>query len=69
MSDWFQKYYSQLNGATINYYAGMHEDEMCSSAFPQFRVTLVDGEQILLEVSSDAEGNGGGFLFGLPRPQ
>lgn len=68
MSDFYDKYYKQLDGATINYYAGMHEDELCSSAFPQFRVTLVDGTQILLEVSRDEEGNGGGFLFGLPRP-
>lgn len=66
--DFYTKYYSQLDGATINYYAGMLEDELIGKSFPQFRVTLVDGTQILLEVSSDEEGNGGGFLFGLPRP-
>ena len=68
MSDFYDKYYKQLDGATINYYAGMFDDELCSSAFPQFRVTLADGTSIILEVSRDEEGNGGGFLFGLPRP-
>lgn len=67
MSDFYDKYYSQLDGATINYYSGMHEDEF-GGTFPQFRVTLLDGTSILLEVSRDEEGNGGGFLFGLPRP-
>lgn len=64
----YDKYYAQLDGATIKYYAGEYYDELCDSKFPQFRVTLADGKDILLEVSSDTEGNGGGFLFGLPRP-
>lgn len=67
MSDFYTKYYSQLDGATINYFAGMHHDELIDKSFPQFRVTLTDGTQVLLEVSSDEEGNGPGFLFGLPR--
>ena len=66
--DDYYPYYKQLDGATIDCYAGMYEDEPLGVSFPQFRVTLADGTKILLEVSSDEEGNGGGFLFGLPRP-
>ena len=69
MSDYYEKYYSQLDGAKIVRYNGMVEDEFLSTPFPQFEVELSDGTKIQLEVSRDEEGNGGGFLFGLPIPE
>lgn len=60
----YRDYYSQLNGATIVKFLGMKE-EFASNAFPQFKVKLKSGEEIMVEVSQDQEGNGGGFLFGL----
>jgi len=71
MSDntWFEKYYSQLDGAKIIRYNGMVTDEFISIDFPQFEVELADGTKIQLEVARDEEGNGGGFLFGLPIPE
>ena len=69
MSNYYEKYYSQLDGAKIIRFNGMIEDEFLGMAFPQFEVELADGDKIQLEVSRDEEGNGGGFLFGLPIPQ
>ena len=67
--NFFEKYYSQLDGAKIIRYNGMIEDEFISVTFPQFEVELADGTKIQLEVARDEEGNGGGFLFGLPYPE
>lgn len=62
----YKDYYSQLNGATIVKFLGMHKSEFdFGSGFPQFKVKLKSGEEIMIEVSQDQEGNGGGFLFGL----
>lgn len=58
----YDRYYSQLEGATIHYYVGMNEE------FPTFDVTLSNGKIVRLEVSRDPEGNGGGFIFGLNQP-
>ena len=63
---WNQGYYSQLEGATILKFIGTVEEETCLSGFPQFLVRLASGEEITIELSQDEEGNGGGFLFGLP---
>lgn len=61
----YDRYYGQLEGATINKYLGMRD------GFPVFQVIVDDGGRGYLteiEVSQDPEGNGGGFLFGLPSP-
>jgi hypothetical protein len=62
----YKDYYSQLEGATILKFKGMKtETGMFGRAFPQFIVKLANGEEVMIEVSQDEEGNGGGFLFGL----
>ena len=58
----YDRYYSQLDGATIHSYVGMNEE------FPTFDVKLKNGQIVRLEVSRDPEGNGGGFIFGLNQP-
>jgi hypothetical protein len=58
----YDRYYVQLEGATIHSYVGMNEE------FPTFDVKLKNGQIVRLEVSRDPEGNGGGFLFGLLQP-
>ena len=54
---WTKKYMGALVGRTI-VEAGVNDE-----GFPTFK--LDDGSKC--EVSCDAEGNGPGFLFGLPR--
>ena len=39
------------------------------SDFPSFKVKFKDGSISDIEISQDEEGNGGGFIFGLPTPQ
>lgn len=53
----FNNYYKQLEGFTVKEFLGMSED-----GFPQFILTNKH-EDIMIEVSRDEEGNGGGFLF------
>jgi hypothetical protein len=62
---WNEGYYSALNGAKIIRFIGTVSEEF-GTGFPQFLVKLSTGEIIEMEVSKDPEGNGGGFLFGLP---
>lgn len=57
--DWLRTYIAPLKGRTIKG-VGVSDD-----GFPYF--DLDDGSRI--EVSQDEEGNGPGFLFGLPRPE
>jgi len=38
------------------------------SNFPSFKVKFKDGSVSDIEISSDEEGNNGGFIFGLPTP-
>lgn len=56
--DWLKKYMKYLEGKKI-VKTGVNKE-----GFPFF--TLDDGSKI--EVSRDPEGNGPGFLFGLPQP-
>lgn len=56
-NDAFNNYYKQLEGFTVKEFLGMSED-----GFPQFILTNKH-EDIMIEVSRDEEGNGGGFLF------
>ena len=70
MTDYWKDYYAQLDGATIVKYLGIVKDEIDSygKPFPLFAVVLKDGTKVQLEISQDEEGNGGGFIFGLPLP-
>jgi len=66
----WQDYYGSLDGATIIKFNGFSYDDEdeCMSDFPTFDVRLKDGSLLVIEVSQDEEGNGGGFIFGLPLP-
>ena len=61
----YQQYYGQLVGGTItevNMKAGEYDQ-----LWPNIRVEMPNGDIFNLEVSQDEEGNGPGFLFGLPH--
>jgi hypothetical protein len=64
MNDFWKNYYSQLEGAVILRFEGLADGE-----FPAFTVKLKDGKFAVMEISQDPEGNGGGFIFGLPTPK
>ena len=65
----WDKYYRQLEGATVVQFVGVIPDEdEPYIAFPTLVVRLKDGSICELEISQDPEGNGGGFIFGLPSP-
>jgi hypothetical protein len=64
-NDFFQKYYGQLVGCTIQSFTQDPNDE---DSFPKFTLTRqqpIEGalNEIEIEVSRDEEGNGPGFLF------
>ena len=63
---WNNGYYTQLEGATILKFKGTDPDDFGSRGFPQFIAKLKTGEVVELTLSQDEEGNGGGFMFGLP---
>ncbi len=66
----WQNYYGSLNGATILKFNGFtNDDDDPKSNFPSFEVKFKDGSISTIEISQDEEGNGGGFIFGLPTPQ
>jgi len=71
---YLSEYYSVLTGATI-VNCRMSEPEPGEDtdgwfeSFPTFDVVLADGTKCTLEISSDPEGNGAGFIFGLPLPE
>ena len=57
----YKQYYEQLKGFTIESFS-FNEDEYSLKPFPCF--VLKKGDQkLVIEVSMDEEGNGGGFLF------
>jgi hypothetical protein len=58
----WNKYYKQLEGMHIDE-AGVLED-----GYPFFVAITASGTRYRCEVSRDEEGNGPGFLFGLPAP-
>ena len=67
--EFYRRYYQQLLGATIITYEGFTRDEYTDGdGFPMFKVRFKDGTYGLIEISRDEEGNGGGFIFGLPLP-
>ena len=51
-------YYKQLEGWTVKKFLGEDKD-----GFPQFVFKRLNEKDLLIEVSQDPEGNGGGFLF------
>lgn len=57
-----EKYYGTMLGAVVESVDGGAE-------FPFFTIRTPDGRMFKLEVSADEEGNGPGFLFGLPIPE
>lgn len=65
-NDFWTRYYSSLNGAKIVRFQGMTNDEDWGDGFPTFLVQFPDGSKGTIEISQDPEGNGGGFIFGLP---
>lgn len=68
-NEFWNKYYSSLDGAKIIRFNGMTPDEYdLFGGFPTFTVKFANGEIGIIEVSQDPEGNGGGFIFGLPTP-
>jgi len=59
----FDDYYKQLNGFTIVKYLGSEDDMYGGEPFPRFLLRKKGYADIMIEVSRDPEGNGGGFLF------
>ena len=57
----YTKHYKQLEGFTIKKFLGMSVEKDIES-FPQFLISN-GNEEVMIEVSQDPEGNGGGFLF------
>lgn len=64
---WMADYYGQLEGATIKTFS-IGVDEEMNDDYPTFTVILKDGTEVQIEISQDEEGNGPGFIFGLPFP-
>lgn len=69
LSSFYDRYYSALDGATIVKFEGVKDDIFGAKGFPTFSVRLRNGSEGLIEISRDEEGNGGGFIFGLPLPE
>ena len=65
--EFYTKYYSQLVGATVTGFELVLDEFENETFWPTFTMTK-DGETFTIEVSQDEEGNGAGFLFGLPTP-
>jgi hypothetical protein len=68
MNNYWKKYYGSLEGATIVSFDGMEEADF-GDGFPTFTIRFSNGEVGQIEISQDPEGNGGGFVFGLPTPE
>jgi hypothetical protein len=68
MADYYTKYYKSLEGATILKFVEMRGEAEYADGFPVFLVRFANGLESEIEISRDPEGNGGGFIFGLPRP-
>lgn len=64
-------YLKPLVGAritSVNAHIDRHGEFPTGDVWPIIRATLKDGTRVKLEISSDEEGNGSGFVFGLPHP-
>ena len=68
--EYYNKYYGQLVGSTITAANVTAEDDFGRVIFwPTIHIVTPDGQKLVIEVSQDPEGNGPGFLFGLPTVQ
>lgn len=64
-----RRYLAPLKGGTITGVKVKTEDDFgYAQAWPTLVVKAKDGTVYEVEVSQDEEGNGPGFLFGLPHP-
>ena len=69
MKPWLELYLEPLVGATITKVEiKTEEEEGFSEDWPVLTIKFSDGHVGEVEVSRDEEGNGPGFLFGLPLP-
>lgn len=67
---WLTKYLAPLKGATITAVKVKAErEDGWVDHWPTLTVRTASGETYELEVSQDEEGNGPGFIFGLPTPE
>lgn len=69
-NEYYRKYYSSLEGATIVQFVGMQafdEDDVMYSRFPVFIVKFPDGTYREIAISQDPELNSGGYITGLPN--
>jgi hypothetical protein len=69
---WMIEYMTPMVGTTITE-VGVTEADEFGSAYPYFKTrkpatATAEAEEMTIEVSQDEEGNGPGFLFGLPSP-
>lgn len=65
--DWATGYYSQLIGFTVKALTFAHEEgKVWTSLICQKTNDEGHEETFVVEISQDPEGNGPGFLFGLP---
>jgi hypothetical protein len=67
--EWMERYYAPLVGAKILGIKVVPDEFDAWEAWLQIEIEHADGTRSTLEVSKDEEGNGGGFLFGLPLPE
>lgn len=64
---WAEGYYGALVGLTVRKVEVVVNDDIgYPELWPTITMVADDGEEFVIEVSRDPEGNGAGFLFGLP---
>ncbi len=70
MGDWMKVYLAPLVGAKI-VAVGVVSDDGGSRGdiWPVLHVELADGTKYKLQICRDAEGNGAGWIHGLPNPK
>jgi hypothetical protein len=59
-------HYSQLVGATIDAFRFEQDNFDAYIQWPVFDVTLADGTKTSIYIQADEEGNGAGFISGIP---
>lgn len=64
---WVRRYYQALVGGTVTKITTKRGEY--GQVWPVIHVRMPDRHVYKCEVSQDEEGNGPGFLFGLPVPQ
>lgn len=64
---WLEKYLKPLVGATIVEAGAAVSDDFGVQVWPRIVVQTKDGKRIELTVQQDPEGNGPGFVEGLPH--